>query len=83
MQLATLALHKRDKGEQLLNKMTYPPSPAFVHNYATVKNEKKKKDIKLKLKSTVDHLVSKNIPFCTEEDKFYKVLQNKSRFKNF
>lgn len=71
--LPPFSLLKRDtKAGQGLS---FPISPSFVHNYATVK------EVKLKQASTF--CSEKNIPFSAEEDKFYKLKQAKTKFRQF
>ena len=67
------SLQKRDK--QAMKGISFPISPSFVHNYNTAKA--------VKLKPAQKVCTENNIPFCAEEDKFYKLKQNKTRFKSF
>ena len=55
--------------------ISFPISPSFVHNYTTAKS--------VKLKQAQKVCTENNIPFCVEEDKFYKLKQNSERFKSF
>ena len=54
---------------------SYPLSPAFVHNYSHAKAPK--------LTTMTDFCNKSNIPFCAEEDNFFKVNQNKIKFKKY
>jgi len=50
-------------GEEDFNALNMPVSPAFV-------NSQKEKEPKLK--KQLDECLLKNIPFCAEEDKYYR-----------
>lgn len=53
------------KERPLIPESVYPVSPAFVHNYKAVKPPN--------LPSMTDYCAKKNIPFCAEEDYYYKL----------
>ena len=61
--LPPFSLIKRDN--KAGKGLSFPISPSFVHNYATVKE--------VKLKTAQAYCSEKNIPFSSEEDKFYKL----------
>ena len=56
---------KRNDGTGFMKNLNMPCSPAFVNDY----NKKKA----VNLKETIKHCHEKNIPFCAEEDKFYRI----------
>lgn len=55
--------------------LSFPVSPAFVHNYSTSKA--------VQLKPVHTFCSQNNIPFSAEEDKYYKLKQAKVRFNKF
>ena len=67
-------LIKRQDGEEDFNALNMPVSPAFV-------NSQKEKEPKLK--KQLDECLLKNIPFCAEEDKYYRFRQFGSRFGHY
>ena len=52
-----------------------PISPAYVHNYRTKKP--------IKITPMVDYCSHRDIPFSSEEEIFYKLKQQKDRFRLF
>jgi len=58
-------LIQRKDGTGLMSGLNMPTSPAFVNDY--------KKKTAINLKETIKHCHEKNIPFCAEEDKFYRI----------
>ena len=64
----------RDKAEKLRNDLLFPKSPAFVNNFRNVKKD-------VELTQLAQHAHSRNIPFNSEEQNFYRSRQCKQRFK--
>jgi hypothetical protein len=73
---------KRDKCEQEEIDMHIPGSPAFISSQTKYFNMCKKGGYR-KLRKTVDFAKEKNIPFCSEEDKYYRFKQLNTKMKNF
>jgi hypothetical protein len=67
-------LIKRKDGLEDFDALNMPMSPAFVNS---------KKDKEPVLKMTLEHCLEKNMPFCSEEDKFYRFRQFGSRFGHY
>lgn len=57
------------------DSLKFPMSPSFVHNFNTAKE--------VNLKQVTAYCLEKNIPFSSEEDKFYKLKQAKNNFTKF
>ena len=53
------AMTARDPAKQLVNKLEFPASPAFVNNYQMYKQPQ--------IPYVIDVLSQKNIPFSVEE----------------
>jgi hypothetical protein len=65
----------RKTNEGLARQITFPASPAFVNNYKMHKDPNVPK--------MTDVVAKKNIPFNVEEQCYYKIKQEKQRFKQF
>ena len=60
---------KRTNDKQIDKDMEIPGSPAFVSSYDALLQ----KGGYTKLQKPVQFAKEKNIPFCSEEDKYYRV----------
>lgn len=82
---------KREKAVDIMRKLTFPQSPAFVNNVVKNPNDEKKGKVSKERKnneekvlpSVVDFCRQKNIPFLDEEDRYYKINQFKQSHKMY
>lgn len=65
----------RSPDEKIAKQIVFPASPAFTNNYYLHKQPK--------LARVSEEMAKKNIPFNLEEKTFYKIKQEKQRFKQF